>query len=92
MKKRVLIGVIIISFIVGGCATLAKSTDAPMITKEELKSKLGNPHWVIIDVRLGKDWTSSDLKIKGAIRENPEAVDSWARKYPKDKTLVLYCA
>jgi len=38
------------------------------------------------------DWTGSDLKIRGAVREDPLAVDSWANKYPKDKTLVFYCA
>jgi rhodanese-related sulfurtransferase len=47
---------------------------------------------IIIDVRYGKDWTDSDLKIRGAVREDPEAFDSWANKYPKDKTLLFYCA
>ncbi len=79
-------------FMVGGCTTLAKSTDAPRMTKEELKAMLGNPNLIIIDVRHGMDWTGSDLKIKGAVREDPEAIDSWANKYLKDKTLVFYCA
>ncbi len=92
MKRRSLIGILIILFMVGGCTTLAKSTDVPRMTKEELKSNLGNPDLVIVDVRLGVDWTGSDLKIKGAIREDPTAIDSWANKYPKDKTLVFYCA
>jgi len=92
MKKRLLIGTLIILFMVGGCATLAKSIDAPRITKEELKAKLDAPDLVIIDVRYGADWTGSDLKIKGAVREDPVAIDSWANKYPKDKTLVFYCA
>jgi hypothetical protein len=26
------------------------------------------------------------------VREDPQAVDSWAGKYTKEKTLVLYCA
>ncbi len=92
MKKRLLIGALIILFMVGGCTTLAKSTDAPRITKEDLKAKLDNPDLVIIDVRYGMDWTGSDLKIKGAVREEPAAVESWAKKYPKEKILVLYCA
>jgi len=92
MKKRLLIATLIIFFMVGGCTTLAKSTDAPRMTKEELKAMLGNPNLIIIDVRYGKDWTGSDLKIKGAVREDPEAIESWANKYPKDKTLVFYCA
>jgi len=43
-------------------------------------------------VRYKKDWTDSDSKIKGAIREDPESIKSWAEKYSKDKTFVLYCA
>ena len=62
------------------------------MTKEELKAMLGNPDLIIIDVRYGRDWTDSELKIKGAVREDPETFDSWAKKYPKDKTLVFYCA
>ena len=53
---------------------------------------LGDPNFIVVDVRFGADWTGSDLKIKGAVREDPEAIDSWANKYPKDKTLVFYCA
>jgi len=81
-----------ILFMVGGCTTLAKSTDIPRMTKHELKAKLGDPNFIVVDVRLGADWTGSDLKIKGAVREDPEAIESWANKYPKDKTLVFYCA
>jgi rhodanese-related sulfurtransferase len=75
-----------------GCAMFGKSGDAPRMTKDELKAKLGKSDLLIIDVRYGKDWTESDLKIKGAIREDPKAFDSWASKYPKDKTLVFYCS
>jgi rhodanese-related sulfurtransferase len=92
MEKRLLIGTLIILSMIGGCTTLAKSTDAPRITKEELKANLDSPNLIIIDVRRGTDWTGSDLKIKGAVREDPEAAESWANKYPKAKTLVFYCA
>jgi len=92
MKKRLLIGTLIILFMVGGCTTLAKSTDVPRMTKEELKTMLDSPDLVIIDVRQRMDWTDSDLKIKNAVREDPGAVDSWANNYPKDKTLIFYCA
>jgi rhodanese-related sulfurtransferase len=47
---------------------------------------------VILDVRRGKDWTDSDQKIKGAIREDGKEYESWAENYPKDKKIVLYCA
>jgi len=92
MKKRLFLATLLIFFMVEGCATFAQSVGAPRMTKEELKAMLGNPDLFIIDVRFGMDWTDNDLKIKGAVREDPEAFDSWANKYPKDKTLVFYCA
>jgi hypothetical protein len=92
MKKRLFIAALLIFFMVGGCTKFAKSGDAPRMTKDELKAMLGNPDLVIIDVRWGKDWTESDSKIKGAVREDPEVIESWANKYPKGNTIVLYCA
>ncbi len=64
----------------------------PRITKEELKEMLSNPDVVILDVRVGQEWATSDKKILGAIRENPAELNSWIHSYPKDKTLVLYCS
>jgi len=92
MKKRLLIATLIIFFMVGVSIRFARSADAPRMTKDELKGMLDNPDLVIVDVRYGKDWTDSDKKIKGAIREDPNFFESWANKYPKDKTLLLYCA
>lgn len=73
-------------------AGVAVAAEAPRMTKEELKGLLGDPALVVIDTRLGGDWDSSDAKIPGAVRESPTAVAAWAAKYPKDKTIVLYCA
>jgi len=73
-----------------GYITPAFSEDAPRMTKEELRTLLGNPDLMIIDVRYGSSWTGSDSKIKGAVREDPEDLKSWVDKYPKDKTIVLY--
>ena len=68
--------------------SLAK--DVSRMTKEELKSMLGNPEVIVVDVRAATGWDASDLKIQGAVREDPKKVSSWADKYPKDKTLVFY--
>ena len=92
MKKRLFLAILLIFFMVEGYTMFEKFVDAPRMTGDQLKAILGNPDLLIIDVRYGKDWTDSDLKIIGAIREDPEAFDSWANKYPKDKTLVFYCA
>lgn len=72
--------------------SLSAAADASTITKEELKGQLGNPDIMILDVRTGKDWKSSEFKIKGAVRANPNEFDKWAETYPKDKKFVLYCA
>lgn len=82
---------IIISFSMAiGCLTPAFSAEAPRMSKEELKALLSNPDLVIIDVRYGRDWTHSDVKIQGAVREDPDGLKSWANKYSPDKTIVLY--
>lgn len=64
--------------------------DVPKMTKEELKGILDHPDVVVIDVRHTESWQDSDVKIKGATRGNPKDFRSWAGKFPKDKTLVLY--
>jgi rhodanese-related sulfurtransferase len=92
MKKSLFIAALLIFFMVGLFPAIARSADAPRMTKEELKAMLDSPNLILIDVRTQRDWKESDLKIKGAVREDPGAVESWVNKYPKDKTLVFYCA
>ena len=83
-----------IFLLLAGCSqVIVTDTKVPRMTKEELKSFLGNPGIVVVDVRIAEDWKRSDSKIKGAFREDPEQDSrTWASKYPKDKTLVFYCA
>lgn len=83
--------VVALSLILIGAWT-ALAVDVPRMSKEALKDQLGDPDVIILDVRSGSDWKASEFKIKGAVRENSRNVDSWASKYAKDKTLVLYCA
>jgi hypothetical protein len=88
--RRYLLLLAVFLFACAGAST--SGADAPRMNKDELKALLGKPDVVVIDVRAGGDWASSDEKIAGAVREDPTDVGSWAGKYPKDKTLVLYCA
>ena len=87
---------ILMAFIVVGIVmvtTLAMSKVIPMVTMvaiDELRGMLDNPDFTLIDVRYDKDWEGSDMKIKGAVREDYRDVKSWGDKYPKDKLLVLY--
>jgi len=84
--------VVSVPFLIGVLTTFSMAADVPRMTREELRAMLGNPDLVIIAVRTEGDWTDSDLKIIGAVREDPRDIESWAKKYPKEKTLVLYCA
>jgi hypothetical protein len=83
-------------FILAAVFTLLVSTSAvanvDKMTKEELIKNMGEENVLILDVRTGRDWSSSEFKIKGADRTAPQDFQSWSNKYPKDKTLVLYCA
>ena len=53
---------------------------------------LGKENLVIIDVRTDIDLEKSKQKIQGAVIEDPGKVETWVDKYPKEKTLVIYCA
>ena len=58
--------------------------------KEELKSMLGDSDLIILDVRPQEQWLLSNKKIAGAVHADPDAVDSWAGKYSKDKRFIIY--
>jgi hypothetical protein len=68
----------------------AATDDIPRMTREELVPLLGSADVIVIDVRANPDWLGSDVKIKGAVREDPAKLATWIEKYPKDKTLVFY--
>jgi hypothetical protein len=81
-----------LGFVLIALAAVSGAADVPRISAQKLESELGNPAFMILDVRTEHDWKGSSSKIKGAVREDPANVDSWIGKYPKDRTLVLYCA
>lgn len=66
--------------------------DVSLITKEELRKIISNEDVVILDVRTGRDWSSSEFKIQGAVRVDPKAVAQWQENFSKEKRFVLYCA
>ena len=73
-------------------AAHAASVEVPRISIEQANQMHGNPDVIFIDVRTAKSWWRSTAKIARAIREEPDAVEHWAPKYDKNKTLILYCA
>jgi len=83
---------VLVFLILIGCAEKwSIQLRVPRMTKEELKSLLGNPDVIIIDVRVEEEWKEGKWKIQGAVREDSERdINTWVNKYPKDKTLVFY--
>ena len=73
-------------------ASFAGANGVASINPDQLKNQLTNPDVIVIDVRVEQEWNSGQWKIQGARRESPGNVSQWMSKYPKDKTIVLYCA
>jgi hypothetical protein len=92
MMKGKLIILVLGLAIAGMLTQIVVAEEVPRMTKEDLKPLLNDSNVIILDVRASRDWKGSDRIIKAAIRENPKRFESWARKYSKEKTLVLYCA
>jgi rhodanese-related sulfurtransferase len=82
--------ILIVSLLPMGKALAADNI--PLMTKDELKAILDAEDVTILDVRLGKDWKSSEFKIKGAIRTDPKQIGKWSENLKKENRLVLYCA
>jgi len=80
------LAVTLCSAILGIFIVTAFAQEAPKIATEEVLGMIGNPGMIIIDVRSG----GGELKIKGAVREDPKNVGLWIDKYPKEKLLVFY--
>jgi hypothetical protein len=89
MFKRELL--VVIPVVVLLAVSAAMASDIDWISKDALKEILDDPGTNVVDVRQGRDWKTSDAKIKGAVRANPMYVEEWIYKYPqKDALLVFY--
>lgn len=78
----------LVSVLLYGCASM----NVRRLSASTLDSMLGKAGVVVIDARRDKEWNESSVKIKGAVREDPNDVSTWAGKYRKAKLIVVYCA
>ena len=92
MRYPSMMTAVVLAALIGFYEAQAGALEAPRIAKDELKSRLDDPGVVVIDVRAYTDWLLSSEKIRGAVREDYRDFDDWSAKYPRDKTVVLYCA
>lgn len=75
-----------------GMTGLGHAAAGGIITKEQLREIIDDPDVVVLDVRTGRDWRSSEFKIKGAVRANPSEFGEWISQQDKGKRFVTYCA
>jgi len=78
------------SMVMGATPGALPYPDVPRITKEQLKEMMGQPGFVLLDCRPEAQWRVSEMKLPGAVHEDPADVESWAHKYPKDAKIVIY--
>lgn len=88
MKKPL----IMLALLLGFALTPAVAMAVGLMSVDQLKGLLGSDNLIVLDVRSGRDWNSSEFKIKGAIRANPSEFSAWGDSHPKNKKIVLYCA
>lgn len=71
---------------------MAANDGVSRITKEQLRAKMEKGEDIIVlDVRTGMSYKGSDIKIKGAMRIPPDAIDMRYKELPLDKEIITYC-
>ncbi len=70
----------------------ARAEAIERIAPQTLAEMMDGSDVLIVDVRLAKHKQKSGEMIKGAKPEDPSNLEQWLGKYPKDKTIVFYCA
>ena len=71
---------------------MAANDSVPRIAKEQLRAKMEKGEDIIVlDVRTGMSYKGSDIKIKGALRIPPDAIDMRYKELPLDKEIITYC-
>jgi predicted sulfurtransferase len=73
-------------------AVFSQADDVPRITVQELKAMTDKGEdLVVVDVRTGRDYEGSKIKIKGAVRISIVQMEERYRELPKDKEIITYC-
>jgi hypothetical protein len=67
--------------------------DFPRMTIQELKAKMDRGEKIVIlDVRSGADYTSSKVKITGAVRIPLDQLNDRYKELPAGNEIITYCA
>ncbi len=76
---------ILMMVVVAFVNTTALAAEVPRMTKEELKGVLDDPKVVVLDLRAGRDWKSSEFKIKALNTKAPKNLANGLRNTRKIK-------
>ncbi len=90
MKNKVWLPILVLMTLlsVAAAPVLAATPEVKYIDAPTLKEMMKSPDVVVIDT--SKGWWTYDQKIPGSL-VLPEEAGSWASRFSKDKTIVLYC-
>jgi len=96
MKKRLYL----ILILAGACLFVGSFLFMPSvgiaaddrISIKELKAKMDRGEdIVILDVRTSGAYLGSKIKIKGAVRIDPDSIERKYQVLPRDKEIITYC-
>jgi len=66
--------------------------NVPRITVQELKAKMDKGEDVVIlDVRAGREYKDSKIRIRGDIRIPIVQLEARSNELPRDKEIITYC-
>ena len=69
----------------------APTQEAAVISAEELRDAMQREPPVLLDVCLSEDFDRRTDMLPGATLRNPDTIDRWAEKLPRDRPIAVYC-
>ena len=62
------------------------------IAVDEVKRRMDKGESILfIDTRNSHDWSTSDVKLPGAVRIHYKELEQHLEELPRDRTIVTYC-
>ena len=71
---------------------MATMVEVTRVTPEEVKERMDRgERFTFVDTRNDEAWSSSDVKLPGAIRIPADDVEKRVGDLPEDRTIITYC-
>ena len=90
--KRLYALLFVLSIMMLPSVVFAENAGVHKIKPEEVKAKMDKgENILILDVRSTGSYMGSNVKIKGAVRIDPAAIEMKYKDLPMDKEIITYC-